>query len=267
MNRSKLDFLDDMFPFHDWQNLNLVIVNQSKTQELQSSFNNHCIINSTEFGLSKSRNLALKKCTTAIAIIADDDVVYKINFLDKIVNAYNKYTNAGLILFQIETFSGKPYKKNYPGADLKVSKRNRPPISSIEMTVKKSVLLQSNIFFNEYFGLGSYFQSGEEQLLFKELLKKNISVYHIPEFIVEHDEISSATNQGDDRFVYAQAALKYLEYKNLSFLLVIKFIFFLVRYRFISIDESLAKFKVGVRGIKKIKQLLKDENISKTRIN
>lgn len=261
MNRSDLSFLEAIFPHHEWRDLNLVIVNQTKKgQELKSEYKNIIVVNSYEVGLSKSRNLALKKCITTIAVIADDDVVYKNNFLQKIVNAYNQLPDAGLILFQIETFSGKPYKNNYPRDVLKVSKRNRPAVSSIEMTVKKDVLLQSKICFNEYFGLGSYFQSGEEKLLLEELLSKKKSVYHIPEFIVEHDEISSATNQGADRFIYAQGALKYLEYGGLSFVWLAKFIFFLIRYKFISVDESLAKFKVGVWGIKKIRQLLKDEN-------
>ncbi|MGO3690866.1 MAG: glycosyltransferase [Psychroflexus halocasei] len=263
MNRSDFSFLDAMFPHHEWRDLNLVIVNQTKKgQKLKSELENILVVNSYEVGLSKSRNLALKNCRTTYGVIADDDVVYKSNFLQKIVNAFNKYPNAGLILFQVETFSGKPFMKNYPSQEIKVSERNRPPLSSVEMTFNRDYLLENKISFNEYFGLGSYFQSGEEQLLFKEFLNKNISVYHIPEFIVEHDEVSSASDQGSNRFIYAQGALKYLEYGNLSFIWLAKFIFFLVRHQFISASESLTKYKVGVNGIKKIKNLIRKDSAS-----
>lgn len=261
MHRSDFSFLDDMFPHHEWRDLNLVIINQTKKgNEIKSELENIIVVNSYEVGLSKSRNLALKNCRTEIALIADDDVIYKNNFLQKIIKAYDKYPNAGLILFKIETFSGKPFIKNYPSQEIKVSKRNRPPLSSVEMTFNRDYLLENKISFNEYFGLGSYFQSGEEQLLFKEFLKKNISVYHIPEFIVEHDELSSTTDQGSNRFIYAQGALKYLEYENLSFLWLAKFIFFLVRHQFISVNESFTKYIVGVKGIKKIKNLIKKDS-------
>lgn len=78
MNRSDFSFLSAMFPHHEWRDLNLVIVNQTKKgKELKSNLENIIVVNSYEIGLSKSRNLALKNSRTTYGVIADDDVVYE----------------------------------------------------------------------------------------------------------------------------------------------------------------------------------------------
>ena len=55
-DRSNLDFLLPMFPFEHFSNFNILIVNQSKNEVLSSDFDNVKVVNTTEKGLSKSRN-------------------------------------------------------------------------------------------------------------------------------------------------------------------------------------------------------------------
>lgn len=256
MNRTSLDFLEKMFSKVKLTDYKILIINQTKPgYELHSNLSNVRVINNFEKGLSKSRNLAIENILGLIGIIADDDIVYEKFFAEEIINAHNKYRAAGLISFQIMNFEGKPYK-NYKNVEKEIIKRRKEtPLSSVEITFKKDIFQQKNIKFNEFFGLGSKFQAGEEELLLLDLFKKNIKVFHIPSYIIYHASESSASNQGSDRFIYARGGLKYIQYGEWSKLWLVKFIFFLIRHQYITYKEVIKKYKVGYTAIQEIKRL------------
>ena len=57
------------------------------------------IINTTERGLSKSRNMAIENSIGDICIIADDDLVYSEHMVTTVEKAYDKYKDASIIVF------------------------------------------------------------------------------------------------------------------------------------------------------------------------
>src|SRR5690349_21405495 len=103
MNRNSLDFLVPMFPFHHFSEMQILVINQTQLDNiLVSDYPNVRVINSFEFGLSKSRNLALQNAKGKIVLISDDDEVFKEDFETHLVNAYNKFPNAAVICFRVE---------------------------------------------------------------------------------------------------------------------------------------------------------------------
>ena len=66
-------------------------------------------ISTTERGLSRSRNLALKNATADICLICDDDEVLDDNYNDKIIQNYKNKPDLSIIAFQI-----KDSEKSYP---------------------------------------------------------------------------------------------------------------------------------------------------------
>ena len=260
MKRTSLAFLEAMFVNSDIRKHHILIINQTDAEhQLSSSLLNIRVINTEDRGLSKSRNLAIKNAIKPICIVADDDVVYSKDFAKTVVGAHTKYALAGLISFQAKNFSGKSYKK-YNNKEREVTAvRKETPLSSIEMTFKKKIIEENKIFFNELFGLGSYFPSGEEELFLKELLFKQIKIFHVPKVIVSHADESSTSNPSSNHFIRARAAAKYLQYGNWSLLWMLKFLFFLIRKRNISVNEFIYKYKIGYTGIKKIKGLIREE--------
>jgi len=60
---------------------------------------------------------------------------------------------------------------------------------------------------------------------------------------------------GDDNFIKAQSAIYYLDYGFISYLYVLKFVFFLLRNGIISVNEIVAKYFVGVSAIKDYKKI------------
>jgi len=256
MKRTSFSFLEAMFINNDISKLHILIINQTDAHhQLTSSLSNIRVINSEERGLSKSRNLAIKNAIKPICIIADDDVVYLKGFVDSIIQGHSKYSSAGLISFQVKNFSGNPYKTYNNKEKEIVYKRKKTPLSSIEITLKREIIVKNKIFFNELFGLGSYFESGEEDLFLKALLSKQIIAFHIPIFIVSHADESSTSNPASNRFIRARAAAKYVEYGNWSLLWMVKFLVFLIRKKHIKASSIIEIYRVGYQAIMDVRKM------------
>lgn len=261
MNQTDLTFLGPMFPGRKLSEFHLLIINQTMPDKiLKSNQENIRIINSFEYGLSKSRNLALKNTIGEVALIADDDINYLPDFDKIVIKAFQKYPNAGLILFQMQGINSRPRKK-YINDERKITDlTNEPKPSSVEMAISPKILKKNKVCFNEFFGLGAEFPSGEERLFLKILLQKNISVYHVPKIIVAHLEETTGMNQGNEKYIRALSALKYLEYGMLSKLWLLKFVFFLLRHKFIPLKRSIWAYRMGWDAIGHSKEIFKNKN-------
>lgn len=150
-------------------------------------------------GLSKSRNNAIKHATGEIAVIADDDVRYKSDYFDTIVNTY-LYENVDVACFKIKTPEGKLEYKKYPKEILEIKDFESYSPSSIELTFKLDKIKLHNISFDHRFGLGAKFIGGEEKLFLHDSIDKGLKVKFIPKYVVEHDYESSNRNLTDNNW-------------------------------------------------------------------
>ena len=257
MNKKSLDFLEPMFPFSHFSNFSILIVNQTqKDSLLTSDYPNIKIINSFEKGLSRSRNLALQNATKKLCLIADDDVVYAPDFEKEIVNAFNTLEDASLITFNHQRVGVDEPQKSAK----KIHKHTLKSIwsvSSIEIAFSLDVIKNNNIVFNDYFGLGSVFESAEEFLFLRRSLLQNLKLYYYPSVIVSHPKLSSGIHEGQDKLLFARTALFYKTKGKLAYLWLIKYLFFLLKNDYIKKEECIQKFKIGIAGIRKYKELEK----------
>lgn len=250
MNRNSLDFLDDMFKKADISECQLLIVNQTTPEALlNTDKSNVRIINSFEIGLSKSRNLALQNAKSDIVLITDDDVVFEKDFQKIILNAFSKYNDAGILSFKVVDQKGRPYRK-YPQQPQRHSISSIENIMSVEIALNLKALKNKNLEFDERFGLGSEFQTGEEYLFVRSAIGKGLKAYFWNDFILAHSESNSGQEAGSDRIVYARAALMYHIHKHFAYIWVPKYVFFLLRHRLIGWNEINQKFALGLKGIK-----------------
>lgn len=254
-NRTSLDFIYKMFKNNVLDNYHVLIINQTSNDKLLvSEKTNIRVINSFKKGLSRSRNLAIQNAIGDICLLADDDVVYLKHFEKHILDSYKHIPEADIITFKTLTTEDRPYSK-YP-EQISSLDRFYKKVLSIEISFKRKSLIKNNLKFNEYFGLGSIFQDGENRLFFEEVLKnKKIKTYFYPEFIVMHRPISSSDNVASDRFIFARSAINYKLYGQFAWLYVFKLIFSLVRKRLIKINQVSSKIKVANQAIEAYKDL------------
>ena len=255
-NRENLDFLALMFPYEHFSKFNILVINQSTSSVLISTFETVRVINVNETGLSKSRNLAIKNASKKICLIADDDLIYFSNFDIGIITAFNQNSDVSIITFnhQRETLD-KPQNRSQ-----KISNHTLKTIwnvSSIEIAFQVKDIEENNLNFDENFGLGSYFETAEEYLFLRDAIMIRLRALFYPLTIASHPLISSGENQGEDKILFARAALLYKTKANLAYIWLIKYVFFLVRKSYIKGNECMIKFKMGLSGIRKYKELVK----------
>lgn len=259
MNRNDLDFLIPMFPFCHFSEFSILIINQTQESTLLvSSFPTVRVVNSFEKGLSRSRNLALKNTTGKIVLIADDDVVFLVDFIENIITAYNLSPNAAAICFQTITKQGALYS-NYPKNSKQLTLHSIKKVLSIEVSCKVEDLAVNNCWYNELFGLGGKFQDSETFFFLRNLKYKALNIVFMPVPVVMHESFSSSDEADSDRIVYARMAGFYKRFSGLSYVLLLKYMFFLIRKYNFSLVEIKNKFFVGLSGIQDYRSILNNK--------
>ncbi|WP_298902685.1 glycosyltransferase family A protein [uncultured Psychroserpens sp.] len=254
MFKEDLSFLEPMFQHNDINDFDIIIVNQTTEDKFLTSENSKIkVINSLERGSPASRNLAIQNATKDICLMSDDDIVYQSNLLKTIEMAYANCPEASMISFEAIDEDGQLYTNYYPEGEH--TKETLKRIYTWVITFRRSVFKEEQIYFNHYFGVGSVFKGVTEYVFLRNAYDKGLLMHHVAETIVMHPNESSGRRMGGDNAIYARAAMHQRFYGNLSYLWLVKYIFFLVRHRFIAFKEIIYKFSVGIKGIKMYKTL------------
>lgn len=254
MNRTSLDFLSEMFPFNYFSNYNILIVNQSKTV-LSSEFPSVRVINSTDIGLSKSRNLALNNALGKILIIADDDVIYQSDFVEKIIAAHLEFEQATVINFCVVKQNGSCLKK-YPKVSIKqLNTFDIFNVSSIEMTINKERLDAVGVRFDENFGLGGKFEMGEECVFLFDLKNKKQQIAFENQVLVKHESLTSSNkiNSLHKYYIFGAVLTRVLK-TNYLFWLIIKLVFDLKQNK-IKLNSSFKALQMAKKGREKMESI------------
>lgn len=160
-----------------------IVVNQTDLVEFPNlnEVNSEVKFYSTsERGLSKSRNVALKKASADLCVITDEDVHYIDGFREIILNAYKKYSDADVILFDFYKDNKKRSKKiKQNGGKLSLLQSLRG--NSVRITFKRKAVINNDISFNENFGSGSgQFIASEDLVFITDCNRKKLKIYYEP---------------------------------------------------------------------------------------
>lgn len=166
----------------------VVIVNQcDKNEIIEFDFENNkgeiChakFINTTERGLSRSRNMAIANAWGDICLICDDDEYLEDNYGDTILSAYEKHNKERVIVFTIERRDENPPRK-YPKSERYVGLKQLLQTSSVQITFKREVIVEANLFFDVMLGSGTGNGAGEETKFLMDCRRNNIKIYYVPE--------------------------------------------------------------------------------------
>ena len=167
-------------------NTDAVVINQCDTNsEEKIQYNGHDVywVNTTQRGLSKSRNMALQKARADVCVIADDDLVYHNDCGQIIKDAFFQNTDASLIRFDVRGIE-KEYRK-YGGKICKVGVAGSLKVASVEIAFKRENIICSGIKFNELIGAGTEFKMGEENTFLFDCLRKRLKIMFVPSVIAD----------------------------------------------------------------------------------
>ncbi len=228
---------------------NTVVINQcNHNNQTEIRHNQHKIrwINNFERGLSKSRNLAIKNSDGDICMIADDDLIYVDDYVEKVKAQFDKYPNADIITFQVEGIEEK--FKDYHTEVRPLNYLTSMKVSSVEIAFKRDSIISNKIKFDENFGAGARFQMGEENIFLTQCLKKGLSILYVPVKIADLHIGASYWFKGYDKGFFIS---KGAQFTAMSRLLAIPYIsqFSFRKYKLYKSDMSLLKsFKYMLQG-------------------
>jgi GT2 family glycosyltransferase len=233
-------FLDRTYlPLADY-----MVVNQLLNKEA-SSYSQTNLFSYKERGLSKSRNRAIELCDSDIALISDDDVVYLEKVKETILKAFKENPDADIITFQFLKDQNRLYKTNYQKETFWHDIYSLARVSSVEIAFKVDKIKNLNICYDEHFGLGSTFPTGEEYIFLSDALKKGLKILYLPVPILIHEEISSGGQFLNNNFL--------IESKGALF-----FRIFGSKAYFISLVFAFRKYKLSNIGFIKFYKLMLD---------
>lgn len=205
---------------------NALVINQVTKDEIELVNEKEAaqkIYSFREKGLSKSRNKAIQNASSDICVIADDDLTYLDNYEQIISEAYDKYKDADIIAFYVESKTeDRPTTMQKEG---KVGFLNSMKISSFQITFKRASIIKKNISFDTNFGAGSgKYTMGEENIFLFDCLKKGLKIYFVPQTIatVKHED-STWYNGFNKELLVSKGAMFYRMSNIFSDILILQF--------------------------------------------
>ncbi len=166
---------------------NVVVVNQNKENNSVLVRNERQkMVNTTTKGLSVSRNIAISHSDADICLIADDDEIFVDNVCDVIRSAYEKYTDADVIIFKIANL-----REKFHGKTKWLKRIDLLRVSSVQISFKRDSI--KNVQFDTNLGAGTPNGAGEENKFLLDCKKQGLKILYIPLIIGELAENSDST--------------------------------------------------------------------------
>lgn len=211
------------------------------------------VLSYREVGLSRSRNRALDIATGDICLISDDDVDY-LPEIDRVIESvFQKNPDADIITFQIQTPDGQLFKR-YRNKKFWHNKRTVMSVCSIEIAFKREAVVSAGLRFDERFGLGANFPTGEEIIFLCDALDKKLNVLYYPAPIVIHSLDSSGSRlRNNSNLIEAKGAMFLRIFGIYSYF--VSFVFAQRKYRASEFGLAGFYFKM-LRGAKQFRRLL-----------
>lgn len=158
-------------------------------------------INTTERGLSRSRNMAINNAWGDICLIADDDEKFADDYEDIIIKAFDEI-QADVIAFGFH-YSNRE-RDNFTKRT-RIRWHNFLKICSVQIAFRRSSIITSSLQFQVNMGSGSGNGGGEENKFISDCLKNKLSIYAEPsdiaEIIYNPEESKWFTGFNEDYFI------------------------------------------------------------------
>lgn len=140
-------------------------------------------------GLSRNRNVALAHATAPLLLISDDDVCYTEEGLGRVIDAFDDNPDCDILTFRYVSAKAPKY---YPdgSCDLSHPAKGYYP-TSFEIAMRRGSLPEG-LRFDENFGIGATFPSGEEDLFLHDALSRGLRGRFMPVDICRHDGDTTA---------------------------------------------------------------------------
>lgn len=187
---NELRRLFDSFESQTSSDFEVIIVSQDNHDSVSNIIKEYSFTNvhveSSKKGISVSRNIGMEYVNGSIVAFADDDCWYKENAVEYVHNYMSK-NKSQIVTFQHIDKDLNQFPKKYPQKSIdKLSKRMVLKQASIDIFVNAESVPCYGIPFDERFGLGAKYNSGEENIYLMDLRGRGYSISYEPHVVSYH---------------------------------------------------------------------------------
>lgn len=238
-------------------NSDTIFANQTNKWDLKEDIiDNHSVkmYYTDTKGVGNNRNIALMNADAEICLLADDDIVYRSGYEEKIIEAFDSHPDADAIIFNISTTTPE-YGRN--PTVIKRFRRlhlfDRNPYGAPRIAFRTDSIKKANISFSVLFGGGSTYIAGEDTIFITEFLRKGLKVYLSPIYIGDVSYAKSSSFSFDIReILYNRGALLAGKGGKMKFIYLLYYSFF-CKNRDVSKIRAFKLILNGMEGYKRLR--------------
>ena len=232
----------------------VVFANQcERTAYEEIEFNGHTakMISTETRGVGKNRNLALMYASAEICLFADDDVKYVDSAKEKILLEFEKYPNADVIIFNLESTDND--RQLIKHTKTKHWKSIRNPWGACRIAFRLKSIIKNSLWFSTLFGGGCVFPAGEDSIWLKQARRKGLKFYVSKEIIGKVSFATSTWFTGyDEKYYYGIGACYAALYGHVSLIRKLYSTYITRKKGDLSFVEKIKWIKAGAKGYKKL---------------
>lgn len=174
-------------------------------------------------GVGLSRNTALMHADGDICLFSDEDVILEKGYAEAVGNAYLKYPDADMILFNVKV---APARRTYwIEKSRRVHWYNYGRYPAYSVSGKLDAWQRANVHFSLLFGGGARYSNGEDSLFLRDCLKTGLKIYAVPVCIGEEIERESTWFHGfTEKFFTDRGVLYHYLYGRLAGIFALRFL-------------------------------------------
>ncbi len=216
------------------------------------------MITTTTRGVGLNRNIALLASEGDILLFADDDVVYHDDMPQAVLEAFRENPQADVLVFGMDMIKNgiiidRRHLKNH-----RLHVFNAMRFGTCRIAIRRKALLRANILFNQNFGGGCPFSSGEDSLFLKACFDRGLKVYAHEYVLGTCAKDSSTWFAGcDEKYFYDKGVLMRYLFPRVPHVMALYFAIRFKRTTDIKVFQRIRLMQEGVRGGKSMRQYQK----------
>ena len=184
-----------------------IVGNQCDRNEvIQQEFRGHSVtwLSFQEKGVGLNRNNALMRSNADICILADDDVTLEDGYEELICSAFQDCPDADVLV--LNTIADHRFQNK---KITRIHRFNYQRYGAARLAFRRRTVSMAGIYFNQNFGGGTQYGSGEDTLFLKACLDKKLKIYGVPTAIarISNERPSTWFSGYDEKFFHSKGVL------------------------------------------------------------
>ena len=229
-----------------------VVANQADWNEILAAGNSRMITTATR-GVGLNRNIALLAADADILLFADDDVVYYDGMPQAVIAAFEENPQADVLVFGLDMVKNGSIFERRHLTNRRLYLFNSMRFGTCRIAIRRNALLRANIMFNQNFGGGCPFSSGEDSLFLKACFDRGLKVYSHEYVLGTCAKDTSTWFVGyDEKYFYDRGVLMRHLFPRIPRVMALYFAVRFKRPTQIKVGQRIALMQAGVRSGKKL---------------